>query len=83
MPFKECPPILIHLSKASFQSLGKNFLFSEETTPFNMLMIQNDYPGLEHQWQRGIWIKEQNSSGFRRLLETMQLAGTKPGAGLG
>lgn len=48
-----------------------------------MLMIQNDYPGLEHQWQRGIWIKEQNSSGFRRLLETMQLAGTKPGAGLG
>lgn len=47
------------------------------------MLIQHDYRGLEHQWQRGIWIKEQNSSGFRRLLETMQLAGTKPGAGLG
>lgn len=39
-----------------------------------MLMIQNDGPDLEHQWQKGIWIKKQDSSGFSKSSERMQLA---------
>lgn len=93
MPFKEWPPsLLVHLSKSQFPEPGKEPPFLRGDTPFTMLMIQNDCLGLKHQWQEGICTEKQNSSGFSRLPERMQLgrpwlplslAGTKPGAGLG
>ena len=65
MPFKEWPSILGIFWKASFQGLGKIPLFSEEI----LLLIRSWFscPGLELQWQNGIWIKKQNTSGFSRL----------------
>lgn len=75
VPSKEWPPsVLGYLSKSQFPEPGKEPPFLRGDTPFNMLMIQNDGPDLEHQWQKGIWIKKQDSSGFSKSSERMQLA---------